>query len=98
MPEEPQKSNSEQPRRYRKIRTGVVTSDKMDKTVIVKVKRITKQQRFQKIIRVEKKVSAHDQENAYRVGDRVQIVETRPLSKTKRWRVQKLLQRTVEEG
>ena len=97
MPEELQKSNSAQPRRYRKMRTGVVTSDKMDKTVVVKVKRVTKQPRFQKIIRVEQKVSAHDEKNEFRVGDTVQIIETRPLSKTKRWRVQKLLQRTTEE-
>lgn len=95
MPEE--KPNKLPSRGARKIRTGVVTSDKMDKTVVVSIKRVMMNQRFQKIVRVEKTVKAHDEKNEYKVGDTVQIVETRPLSKTKHWRVQKLIQRTAEE-
>lgn len=85
-------------RRYRKVRKGVVTSDKMDKTVVVSIERQTIQPRYQKYIRLQKRVKAHDEKNECRIGDRVQIVETRPLSKDKHWRVQKLIERGVEEG
>ena len=70
----------------------------MNKTVVVSIQRITADPRFHKVVRVQKKVKVHDEKNEYRLGDRVQIVETRPLSKTKRWRVQKLLRRPVAEG
>ena len=87
MPEE--KTNNPTERRYRKVRTGIVTSDKMDKTVIVAIERTTTDPRFHKRIRVSKKVAAHDENNECKVGDKVQIIETRPLSKRKHWRVQK---------
>lgn len=85
-------------RRYRKVRTGVVTSNKMDKTVVVSIERQTRHQQFHKSIRLKGNVMAHDEKNEYRIGDRVQVIETRPLSKNKCWRVQKLLVRTAEEG
>lgn len=76
-----------------KVRQGVVVSNKMDKTVIVAVTRQYKDRRYAKYVKSTKKYCAHDQENECAIGDSVQIVETRPLSKTKRWRVQKILVR-----
>lgn len=84
------------PRRYRKVRTGIVTSDKMDKTIVVSVERQIAHSQFKKRVRVQKKYKAHDEQNQCKVGDRVQIVETRPLSKFKCWRVQKLLKKAVQ--
>ena len=92
-----EQTNKSSLRRHRKVRTGVVTSDKMDKTVVVAIKRVTKDPFFDKVVRVEKTVKAHDEKNECKVGDKVQIIETRPLSKTKHWRVQKLLQRVAED-
>ncbi len=78
----------------RKVRTGVVTSDKADKTVTVVVERKFAHPLYGRLIKRTKKYHAHDENNEYRVGDTVSIVETRPLSKTKRWRVTKLLERS----
>ena len=80
-------------RGYRKVREGVVVSDKMDKTVIVEVEDRIKHPRYAKIIRRTKKYKAHDGENACGVGDRVRLMETRPLSATKRWRVTEILEK-----
>jgi len=77
----------------RKVRIGVVVSDKMDKTVVVAVMRSYRHPLYGKTIRRTKKYMAHDEENACRVGDRVEIVETRPLSRRKRWRVRAILER-----
>jgi len=77
----------------RKVRVGVVVSDKMDKTVVVAVTRSFRHPLYDKTIRRTKKYMAHDEENACRVGDRVEIVETRPLSRRKRWRVRAILER-----
>jgi small subunit ribosomal protein S17 len=66
---------------------GIVVSDKMDKTVVVKVERIKEHKKYKKRYRVHKKYKAHDEKNEYKVGDKVIIEETRPLSKEKRWRV-----------
>jgi len=77
----------------RKVRIGVVVSDKMDKTVVVAVTRSFRHPLYGKTIRRTKKYMAHDEENACRVGDRVEIVETRPLSRRKRWRVRAILER-----
>ena len=74
-------------RGYRKIREGYVVSDKMDKTVVVIVEDRVKHPKYGKVIRRTKKYTAHDGENACGVGDRVRLMETRPLSATKRWRV-----------
>ena len=66
---------------------GVVVSDKMDKTVVVTVSRFIKHPLYGKFYKVSKKYKAHDEENKYKVGDKVEIVETRPMSKDKRFRV-----------
>jgi small subunit ribosomal protein S17 len=71
----------------RKVRSGVVVSDAMDKTVVVTVQRRVTHAKYGKILRKNKKFVAHDEKNECKVGDIVTIIETRPLSKTKRWRV-----------
>ena len=73
-------------------RRGVVVSDAMDKTIVVKVDVITSHQRYKKVIRRSVKFHAHDEQNAANVGDVVRIVETRPLSKTKRWRLAEVVE------
>ncbi len=80
-------------RRYRKIREGLVVSDKMDKTVVVAVEDRVKHALYGKIIRRTTKYKAHDESNACGVGDRVRMMETRPLSATKRWRVVEILEK-----
>ena len=80
-------------RGYRKVREGVVISDKMDKTVVVEVEDRIKHPRYAKIIRRTKKYKAHDGENACGVGDRVRLMETRPMSATKRWRVAEIIEK-----
>lgn len=79
----------------RKTLVGTVVSDKMDKTVVVQVERLTLQPRFKKYVRRRKKYKAHDEGNACCTGDRVLIIETRPLSKQKRWRVLATLEKAV---
>jgi len=77
----------------RKRLTGHVVSDKMDKTVVVRVERLGRHPRYGKVLRRVKKYKAHDEENACRIGDEVRIVESRPLSREKRWRVEAVLKR-----
>ena len=74
-------------RGLRKTRVGFVVSDKMGRSVVVEVRRTVQHKLYKKFLRKRKRFMAHDQENVYRVGDKVQIVETRPLSKNKRWSV-----------
>jgi small subunit ribosomal protein S17 len=81
------------PRGYRKIREGYVVSDKMDKTVVVEVEDRVKHPKYAKVIRRTKKYKAHDGDNACGVGDRVRLMETRPMSSTKRWRVTEILEK-----
>jgi small subunit ribosomal protein S17 len=76
----------------RQERRGVVVSDAMDKTIVVKVESIRAHQRYKKVIRRSVKFHAHDEQNQAHVGDRVRIVETKPLSKTKRWRLAEILE------
>lgn len=78
----------------RKTREGVVVSDSMQKTRVVLIERVYRHPRYQRVITRSKKLKAHDAENQSRVGDRVLIEETRPLSKEKRWRVRQVLSRT----
>jgi small subunit ribosomal protein S17 len=85
-PEEMDRSN-------RKTRIGLVVSDRADKTVTVRVERRFSHPLYGKQVAKTKKYHAHDEENQYRVGDTVRIVETRPLSRTKRWRVAELIER-----
>ncbi|MCE1179292.1 MAG: 30S ribosomal protein S17 [Micrococcales bacterium] len=80
-------------RNFRKSRQGYVVSDKMDKTVVVEVEDRVKHALYGKVIRRNSKVKAHDEENAAGIGDRVLIMETRPLSATKRWRVVEILEK-----
>lgn len=77
----------------RKTRVGVVVSDAMDKTVVVKVERRYAHPLYGKQVKRSKKYHAHDEQNEYGVGDRVRITETRPLSKMKRWRVSALIEK-----
>lgn len=86
-------SASDAERHSRKIRIGLVVSDKMDKTVVVEVGRQFPHRLYGKIIKRSKKFKAHDEENACGVGDLVRIMETRPLSKDKRWRVVTILEK-----
>ncbi len=78
-------------------KVGRVVSDKMDKTVVVAVDYLKPHPLYRKIIRRTKKFHAHDEENACKVGDTVRIEETRPLSRTKRWRVVEIVKRGEEE-
>ncbi|WP_035107616.1 30S ribosomal protein S17 [Desulfovirgula thermocuniculi] len=82
-----------QTRGQRKVLVGRVVSDKMDKTVVVAVERLVRHPLYQKVVRRTKKFKAHDEHNECRVGDKVRIMETRPLSKEKRWRVVEILER-----
>ncbi len=77
----------------RKVRTGRVVSDKSDKTRIVVVERSFQNPLYQKIVRRSRKYSVHDEENLSKVGDIITIMETRPLSKTKRWRLMEVTER-----
>ena len=80
-------------RGFRKTREGYVVSDKMDKTVVVAVEDRVKHPKYGKVLRRTKKYKAHDEQNECNVGDRVLLMETRPLSATKRWRVAEILER-----
>ncbi len=77
----------------RKTREGVVVSDLMDKTVVVQVQRLVRHRLYRRVIRRTSKYAAHDEQNECSVGDRVKITETRPLSKTKRWRIVTVLEK-----
>ena len=80
-------------RKPRKVREGLVVSDKMDKTVVVEVEDRVKHALYGKVLRRTSRLKAHDETNDCGVGDRVQLMETRPLSATKRWRVVTVLER-----
>lgn len=79
-------------RNLRKTRVGVVTSDKMDKTVVVSVETLVEHPLYKKRIKQTKKFKAHDEQNQCKSGDKVRIMETRPLSKDKRWRVVEIIE------
>ena len=81
-------------RGLQKERSGVVVSDKMAKTVVVSIERTVMHPRYKKILRRRSRVKAHDETNQCRVGDRVLLVECRPLSRDKRWRVSEVLEKT----
>ena len=80
-------------RNLRKTRTGVVVSDKMDKTVVVAIQDNVRHPLYKKIIKRTEKLKAHDENNECATGDRVVVMETRPLSKDKRWRVSKIIEK-----
>ncbi|MBM4128513.1 MAG: 30S ribosomal protein S17 [Nitrospira sp.] len=77
----------------KKIYTGKVVSDKMDKTVVVAVTRLFQHPRYKKTVKKVTRFKTHDEENKCRIGDTVKIIETRPLSKDKRWRVLEIIQK-----
>jgi small subunit ribosomal protein S17 len=80
-------------RNSRKVREGIVVSDKMDKTVVVSVEDRVKHALYGKVMRRSSKLKAHDEQNQCGIGDRVRLMETRPLSATKRWRVVEILEK-----
>ncbi len=83
-------------RGHRKERVGDVVSDRMNKTIVVRVKRRFQHPRFKKVVTAYSKFYAHDEKNEAKVGDRVRIQETRPLSKTKSWRLVEIVERNQE--
>lgn len=80
-------------RNLRKTRVGIVVSDKMDKTVVIAINDNVRHPLYKKIVKRTVKLKAHDEQNECRVGDRVEVTETRPLSKDKRWRVSKIIEK-----
>ena len=82
-------------RNLRKEMIGTVTSDKMDKTVVVSVETSVKHPVYGKIVKRTYKLKAHDEENACQIGDKVKVMETRPLSKDKRWRVVEVMEKAI---
>ena len=87
MSEKAAEVSNEQARASRKVREGLVVSDKMEKTIVVEVEDRVKHGLYGKVIRRTSKLKAHDEQNVAGIGDRVQIMETRPTSATKRWRL-----------
>ena len=80
-------------RNNRKARTGMVVSDKMDKTVVVAIKTNVKHPLYKKVIKKTYKLKAHDENNECSIGDKIKVMETRPLSKDKRWRLVEILEK-----
>jgi len=80
-------------RASRKVREGVVVSDRMDKTVVIEVERLVRHPLYKRVVRRTSRCKAHDPQNECALGDRVRIMEARPLSKTKRWRVVSVLEK-----
>jgi small subunit ribosomal protein S17 len=85
--------SEEKVRGRRKVRDGVVVSDKMDKTVVVLIQEMKQHPLYRKVVRHTTRLKAHDEEGVASVGDRVRLAETRPLSKDKRWRIEKVLEK-----
>ena len=82
-------------RNLRKVMVGTVTSNKMDKTVVVSVATNVKHPKYGKIVKRTYKLKAHDEENVCQMGDKVKVMETRPLSKDKRWRVVEVMEKAI---
>ena len=80
-------------RNYRKTRIGIVVSDKMDKTIVVAIEDSVKHALYNKVIKRTYKLKAHDEKNECAIGDRVKVMETRPLSKDKRWRLVEIIEK-----
>ena len=85
--------NTTEVRNARKVREGIVVSDKMDKTIVVSVEDRVKHALYGKVMRRTSRLKAHDENNEAHIGDRVQVMETRPLSATKRWRLVEVVER-----
>ena len=82
-------------RNLRKVMVGTVTSDKMDKTIVVAIEDHVKHPLYKKIVKRTYKLKAHDENNSCEIGDKVKVMETRPLSKDKRWRVVEIMEKAV---
>ena len=80
-------------RNYRKVRIGRVVSDKMDKTIVVAIEDSVKNPLYGKVVKRTVKIKAHDEENTCGIGDRVKVMETRPLSRDKRWRLAEIIEK-----
>ena len=80
-------------RNLRKTRVGIVSSDKMDKTIVVSIKDSVKHPLYKKVIKRTVKFKAHDENNEFGIGDKVEIMETRPLSRDKRWRLVRIIEK-----
>ncbi|MBR1968882.1 MAG: 30S ribosomal protein S17 [Clostridia bacterium] len=80
-------------RNYRKVRIGRVVSDKMDKTIVVAIEDSVKHPLYGKVVKRTVKIKAHDEENTCGIGDRVKVMETRPLSRDKRWRLAEIIEK-----
>jgi small subunit ribosomal protein S17 len=93
MSETTEGTTPQKARGRRKVREGLVVSDKMDKTIVVSLEDRKKHPRYSKVLRSTTKVKAHDEENTAGVGDRVLLMETRPLSATKRWRLVEIVEK-----
>lgn len=93
----PQETASAEARGTRKDRVGQVISNKMDKTIVVKVERRVRHAKFEKVLTLSSKFYAHDEKNEANIGDRVRIVETRPLSRLKRWRLAEIVEKNVSK-
>ena len=87
------RKRAEEDRGRRKVRDGYVISDKMDKTIVVAIEDRVRHRLYGKIVRQTSRLKAHDEENSAAVGDRVRVMETRPLSATKRWRLVEILEK-----
>ena len=85
--------SEDQKRNERKVRAGIVVSDKMDKTIVVKIEEIEQHKLYKKSVKKTVKFKAHDENNEAHIGDKVSIMETRPLSKEKHWRLVKILEK-----
>jgi small subunit ribosomal protein S17 len=92
-PQKDAADNTTTPRAVRKVREGVVVSDSMDKTVVVAIIERVRHPKYNKFVLQTKRLYAHDETNDVNVGDKVRVMETRPLSKTKRWRIAEILER-----
>ena len=86
-------SNEKNERGFRKTREGIVTSDKMDKTIVVEIQDRVKHGLYSKVMSRARKLKAHDENNSAGIGDRVLLMETRPLSATKRWRLVEIIEK-----
>ena len=82
-------------RNLRKVMIGTVLSNKMDKTVVVAVQRNVSHEKYGKTVKTTYKLKAHDEENVWQIGDKVKVMETRPLSKDKRWRVVEVVEKAI---
>ena len=93
MAEETNQDDTKQPERHRLSKIGIVVSNKMTNTVTVRVDRLTQHPVYKRSVRRSKKFHAHDASDAIQIGDKVTIVESRPMSKNKRWRVQSVIEK-----